>query len=130
MIRNSLSCVSLILLVACTQSVDHKQALEEIRTFHEHFNHSEFPAMFAVLDAEGSHNITLEQFAKGMTSMREGQGAVVESKELSTEYYYASGVAKTRVIISVTYEKGSAREEFVFSRQSGKTGLSGYRFLR
>ena len=129
MTRKLLSCVSLILLVACSQSAIHEQALVEIRDFHEHFNKREFPAMYDALDAEGRKNITLEQFVKGMTAMRERQGAIVESKELSTDYYYAVGVSKIRIIVSVTYEKGTAGEEFVFSRPNGKIGLSGYRFL-
>jgi hypothetical protein len=40
-----------------------------------------------------------------------------------------NGSSKTRMIISVKYEKGDGREEFVFASADGKTELAGFRFL-
>jgi hypothetical protein len=103
--------------------------LEEIARFHENFNHGNFSAMYDIADAEGRANSSLEKFTVEMTAMREGQGAVLRSEELASEYLYINGLSKTRLLVSVTYEKGAAQEEFVFSHKNGKAELSGYRFL-
>lgn len=85
--------------------------------------------MFDILDEEGRSNTWREKFTAEMTAMRKGQGAVLNSKEIESEYLYVNGRSKTRLIVLVNYEKGDAREEFVFSHTNGKTLLSGYRFL-
>lgn len=121
--------VSLSIICACSPSRNKANALEAIRSFHENFNRSEFSSMYDILDEEGRANTSLERFTVEMTAMRKGQGAVLKSKELESEYLYVNGRSKTRLIVSVNYEKGDAREEFVFSHIDGKTLLSGYRFL-
>jgi hypothetical protein len=85
--------------------------------------------MYDILDAEGRANTSLEKFTVEMIAMRKGQGEVLKSEELASEYLYIDGRSKTRLIVSTTYDKGSAREEFVFSHSNGKAELSGYRFL-
>ena len=117
------------ILCGCTESGNKAKALAEIGRFHENFNHSEFSSMYDVLDEEGRANTSLERFTAEMTAMRKGQGAVLSSEEVASEYLYNNGRSKTRLIVAVTYEKGVAREEFVFSHTNGKARLSGYRFL-
>lgn len=121
--------VSLSIICACAPPGNEATALEAIRSFHENFNRSDFSSMYDILDEEGRANTSRERFTAEMTAMRKGQGAVLNSKELESEYLYANGRSKTRLILSVSYEKGDAREEFVFSHTNGKTLLSGYRFL-
>lgn len=122
-------CVGLCIVCACAQSDNKAKALEEIARFHENFNLGNFSAMYDIADAEGRANSSLEKFTMEMAAMRKGQGAVLRSEEVASEYLYIDGRSKTRVIVSVTYEQGVAQEEFVFSHRDGKAQLSGYRFL-
>jgi hypothetical protein len=122
-------CFCVGILVACVPS-DHKaKAKEGINRFHEHFNNNEFPRMYEAFDEQSRKNISLQRFTEEMNAMRIGQGAVLETTELSTEYHYLNGTSRVRMIVSVHYEKGDAREEFVFSTSNGKTEITGYRFL-
>ncbi|HEV7684387.1 MAG TPA: hypothetical protein VGO68_19905 [Pyrinomonadaceae bacterium] len=121
--------VALSLLANCSTSANKAKALEEIQRFHQNFNNNDFSSMYDVLDEEGRMGTSLERFTAEMSAMRKGQGAVLKSEEVATEYLYDNGKPKTRLLVSVTYEKGTAREEFVFSHSTGKTSLSGYRFL-
>ncbi|HEV2827904.1 MAG TPA: hypothetical protein VGW76_09910 [Pyrinomonadaceae bacterium] len=100
-----LLCVGLCIFCACAQSDNKAKALAEIARFHENFNHGNFSAMYDIADAEGRANSSLEKFTVEMAAMRKGQGAVLKSEELASEYLYINGRSKTRLLVSVTYER-------------------------
>jgi hypothetical protein len=114
---------------ACVPSTSKTAALKGIEEFHNRFNRNEFAEIYEESDQKAKDKITKNDFLEDMKAMREGQGAVLDSQEIATEYNYMNGVSMVKILVQVSYEKGNAKEEFIYYIKGESAQLASYRFL-
>lgn len=121
--------ISISPLTACIPPKQKELALKAIDQYHAYFNDSRFLEIYDDSTAGLKTTMSREEFLESMNAMRQGQGRVLRSEELSTDYQSSSDDVKIKLLMLVTFEKGQAREEFVYRISEGKVQLAGYRFL-
>lgn len=60
------------------------------------------------------------KFLASMQAMRQGQGAVIEAKELAVDYNYSTDGKMIKQLHEVTYQKEIAKEIFIWTIANGK----------
>ena len=116
-------------LASCSPSNDKAVAARSVEEFHRRFNNSAFSEIYDNAEPSLSTLMPKEAFLAGMKAMREGQGAVLESKEIGVAYNYSSEGNMVKVLHEVTYEKGKAKEEFIWTIGNGQGRLRSFRFI-
>jgi hypothetical protein len=112
---------------ACSPSKDKAVAALATEDFHRLFNSSAFGEIYD--HAEPGMRRDKRSFLASMEAMRDGQGAVLQAKELAVDYNYSTDGNMIKLLYEVTYEKGTAKEEFIWTIADGKGMLHSYRFL-
>src|SRR5437879_11769031 len=74
--------------IGCVPSRQKSRTLEAIETFHQRFNHSQFSEIYDETDERTKQTVSKADFVEGMTAMRQGQGAVLQSEEINSDYNY------------------------------------------
>ncbi len=116
-------------LLSCSPSNDKSVAARSVQEFHQRFNNSAFSEIYGNAEPGLRALMPKESFLASMKAMREGQGAVIESKEIGIAYNYSSEGNMVKVQHEVTYEKGKAKEEFTWLIENGRARLRAYRFI-
>lgn len=116
-------------LASCVPSEHKTIALQAIEQFHNQFNRSEFSEIYEGADQKAKEKISKNDFIEDMEAMRRGQGAVLRSEEIGTDYNYINGVTMVKILVLVSFEKGTAKEEFIYYFRDAKIQLASYRFL-
>ena len=116
-------------LCGCSASKDKAIAISSTDEFHKRFNDSHFADIYDSAEPAVRDVQTKRDFLASMEAMRAGQGAVLQSKELGVDYNYSTDGTMVKLLCEVTYEKGVAREEFIWTIAKGKGILHSYRFL-
>jgi hypothetical protein len=111
---------------ACSPSKDKAVAAAATEEFHKLFNNSAFGEIYDHAEPGRGEK---RDFLASMEAMRSGQGAVLQAKELAVDYNYSTDGNMIKLLYEVTYEKGIAKEEFIWTIAAGKGTLHGYRFL-
>jgi hypothetical protein len=131
-LRNLNACFLLTaftLSVACSASKDKAIAVAATNEFHTRFNNSQFGDIYDAAEPTVRQVQTKRDFFASMEAMRAGQGSVVQSKEVGVDYNYSTDGTMVKLLCEVTYEKGVAREEFIWTIVNDKGILHSYRFL-
>jgi hypothetical protein len=131
-LRNLNACFLLAtcaVIAACSASKDKAIAIAATSEFHTRFNNSQFVDLYDAAESAVRDVQTKRDFLASMEAMRAGQGAVVQSKEVGVDYNYSTDGTMVKLLCEVTYEKGVAREEFIWTIANGKGILHSYRFL-
>ena len=118
-----------ILLTGCVPSQHKASALRGIEQFHSRFNDFRFAEVYDGADSKVKAAMSRDEFVESMKAMREGQGRVLSTEEIGMDYDSSSDVVRIKILMLVTFEKGQAREEFVYQISEGEAVLAGYRFL-
>jgi len=116
-------------LTSCVPSKHKRVALQAIQQFHNQFNNYEFAEIYEGADQKAKEKISRSDFMEDMKAMRRGQGAVLKSEEIATDYNYMDGVAMVKIVVLVSFEKGTAKEEFIYYLRDDKIQLASYHFL-
>jgi hypothetical protein len=117
------------LFLSCVPEREKAVTLQGIQQFHNRYNNSQFSEIYDSAQQNTRDKISKSDFVEDMKAMRQGQGAVLKSEEISSEYRYSDGVAMIKTVVLVSFEKGTAREEFIFYHSNGDAHLASYRFL-
>jgi hypothetical protein len=121
--------VSICFCAACSPSRDKAVAEVATEEFHNRFNNSAFGDIYDRAEPDVKEMQARNDFLGSMEAMRKGQGAVVQAKELAVDYNYSTDGNMIKLLYEVTYEKGIAKEEFIWIIADGKGILHSYRFL-
>jgi hypothetical protein len=119
----------LFLVGACSPSKDKAAAAAATDEFHRRFNRSAFGDIYDQAEPGVKAMGPKGEFLASMEAMRQGQGAVVQAKELAVNYNYSTDGNMVKLLYEVTYEKGVAKEEFIWTIANGRGILHSYRFL-
>jgi hypothetical protein len=119
----------LLALVSCSPSDDKAVATRSVEEFHRRFNNSAFSEIYDNAEPGLRTLMPKEAFLASMKAMREGQGAVLESEEIGIAYNHSSEGNMVKVLHEVTYEKGKAKEEFIWTVENGRGRLRSFRFI-
>jgi hypothetical protein len=111
----------------CSPSKDKAAAVSATEEFHRLFNSSAFGEIYD--HAEPGMRGDKRSFLASMEAMRAGQGAVLQAKELAVDYNYSTDGNMIKLLYEVRYEKGTAKEEFIWTIADGKGILHSYRFV-
>jgi hypothetical protein len=125
----SFALILAVLLTACAAHKHEKLALEAIEQFHSRFNDSKFLEIFEDSTQEVKAAMSREEFLESMNAMREGQGRVLQSRQFAMDYQSGPDTVKIKLLMSVTFERGEAKEEFVIQISENRAQLAGYKFL-
>jgi hypothetical protein len=118
-----------ITLTSCVPEKDKKVALDGIGLFHNQFNKSEFSEIYEGANQALKEKISKDRLVEDMNALRRGQGAVLKSQEMALDYNYMDGNVMVKIIVQVTFERGTGKEEFIFSVTDGRAQLVSYHFL-
>ena len=118
-----------IAVPACVPSKDKGVALKAIEQFHSQYNNNQFAELYESADQKAKDTIAKDDFVEDMKAMRLGQGAVLKSEEKRIDYNYAEGMAILKITVLVSFEKGTATEDFSYRIVDGKPQLLSYHFL-
>ena len=118
-----------LVAISCVPKGEKALADTAVAKFHRDFNESRFTEMYDAVSDDAKAKLSRDDFVAGMKAMRTGQGAVLDSRDLSTDYNYLNGAEMIKITAVVTFEKGRAKEEFIFHINNGKAQLASYRFL-
>jgi hypothetical protein len=123
----------------------HEQGARGVAEFHRLYNTEKYAEIFTAADPDFGREITLPDFQQFLSAMRGRQGKVIHSTEsgwgassqhdksfslsLGEGVRASGGSDKDFVTLSqkTTYEKGEARETFVFVVRDGQALLYDYR---
>jgi hypothetical protein len=119
----------IFLAVACSPAKDKTIATAATEEFHKRFNSSAFGDIYDQAEAGVRSIQSREDFLASMQAMRQGQGAVIGAKELAVDYNYSTDGNMIKLLYEVNYEKGIAKEEFIWTIANGRGILHSYRFL-
>ena len=117
------------LAAACSPSKDKAAATAATEEFHKRFNSSAFSEIYDHAEPGVKRMQSREDFVASMQAMRLGQGAVIDAKELAVDYNYSTDGNLIKQLYEVNYEKGIAKEEFIWTIANGRGILHSYRFL-
>jgi hypothetical protein len=118
-----------LLFANCAAANDNASALEGIEQFHNRFNKQEFSEIYNESDSAVKTAMSKEEFIESMKAMREGQGRVIKTEVLATGYDSSPDARSVKILMLVTFEKGQAKEEFLYHITGDKAFLAGYHFL-
>jgi hypothetical protein len=114
---------------SCVASRHEAISLRAIQRFHEQFNNSQFAEIYDGADEKTKEKISKGDFVEDMKAMRRGQGAVLQSEEMAIDYNYVEGISLVKIAVRVSFEKGVAREKFIYYMRDNRAQLASYRFL-
>jgi len=114
---------------ACSPSKDKGLATAATEEFHERFNRSAFGEIYDHAESDVKERQARADFLGSMDAMRRGQGAVIQAKEIAVDYNYSTDGNMIKLLYEVTYEKGIAKEEFIWTIANGSGSLHSYRVL-
>jgi hypothetical protein len=120
---------TIVLLQACAPQASKTAALRSVEQFHSRFNDSRFSEIYDESDSDVKTTMSRKEFMDSMAAMREGQGRAIKAEEVATASDSSSDANSIKVLMQVTFEKGKAREEFLYHMADGKAVLAGYHFL-
>jgi len=134
MTKSRLSIVVSLLMLAsvlssCAASKDEAVAMQAIEEFHVRFNNLAFSSIYEEAHQNIRVMIPKEAFLESMKAMREGQGAVIKTQKLGVEYSYSTEGKIIKILVQVAFEKGNAKEEFMYYISENKAYLTSYRFI-
>jgi hypothetical protein len=122
--------VMVLCVAACAPPPEQKaSALRSIEQFHNRFNDFRFSEVYDDAGSQVRMAMSREEFVESMKAMREGQGRVLKSEEIASAYDSSPDAISIKIRLLVTFEKGQAREEFLYHVSEGKVVLAGYHFL-
>jgi hypothetical protein len=116
-------------LSSCSPSEDKAVAAQAVEEFHQRYNNRLFSDIHENAEPGLKNLRPREDFLASIKAMREGQGAVLEAKELDSAYKYSFEGNMVKLLYEVTYEKGKAKEEFIWTISNGKGKLRRFRFI-
>lgn len=114
---------------SCVPASYKAGATEGIAQFHRRYNSNQFGEIYDNSEPSAKEKISRADFIQDMEAMRRGQGAVISSSELQTDYNHEGGIWMVKVLVEVVFEKGNAKEEFIFYFSGDNSQLASYRFL-
>lgn len=125
-----LALIAISLLSACGPPKKERLLVEQaVNEFHARFNNSAFSDIYDGAAPRLRDEMAKDEFIESMGAMRQGQGAVVSSKEVAVEYNSSSDGNEIKITFEVTYEKGIAHETFSYLIVGDRASLVGYRFF-
>ena len=116
------------MLSGCAPDADRSQADRGVAEFHERFNRSAFGEIYDTADQSLRTTIPKDDFVSGLQAIRNGHGAAKTARQIAIDYNYSSDGRMVKILISTSFEKGDAEEQFIFMIDDHGPHLRSYVF--
>src|SRR5258708_33833825 len=121
-----LTAALLVVLAGCSMSADTKMAEEAVARFRTMLDAAQFEAIYAESADDLRKATTRDKFIAFLEAVHKKLGITKSAKEESWNVNYHTSGTFITLSYGTSYERGDAREQFVYRLQGVNAKLAGY----